>query len=270
MPQSPHKFLGGPGSSGILIFNSSLYNNSVPYNPGGGTVKWTNPWGERSYFNDIEIREDGGTPAFLQTIKTAFCMQLKDKMGVSTILHREKELLAILWKNLSDIDNLHILAANIPERLGVIFFYIDDLHYNLGVKLLNDYFGIQSRGGCDCAGTYGHYLLHIDKKVSKKITNIIETGDLSTKPGWIRISIHPVMTNAEIYFIAGAIKELAGNFKTWGKEYFYNSYSNTFIHMCGEKTEEQTVNKWFNIFDKKKIITFLKMAGEFNKLKLFL
>ena len=64
---SPHKFLGGPGSSGVLVFNHSLYNRSTPDNPGGGTVAWTNPWGEHKYIDDIELREDGGTPAFLQT-----------------------------------------------------------------------------------------------------------------------------------------------------------------------------------------------------------
>lgn len=249
---SPHKFLGGPGSAGVLIFNPKLYHNNIPDNPGGGTVKWTNPWGERSYFNEIEVREDGGTPAFLQTIKAAFCMQLKNEMGVENILHREKELLGILWNKLSGINNLNILAANIPERLGVVSFYIDDLHYNLGVKLLNDYFGIQSRGGCDCAGTYGHYLLHIGKDISKKITDTIDKGDFSTKPGWIRISIHPIMTNTEIEYIADAIKELAINFKVWQKEYFYNSYTNTFIHVSGKKIEELMINRWFNALDLKK------------------
>ena len=95
---SPHKFLGGPGASGILVFNKDLYVNKIPDNPGGGTVDWTNPWGEHRYVSDIEAREDGGTPAFLQTIKSALALQLKDEMGVENILAREHELHKIVWQ----------------------------------------------------------------------------------------------------------------------------------------------------------------------------
>jgi len=192
---SPHKFLGGPGSSGILIFNSVLYTNKIPDNPGGGTVKWTNPWGEYRYFDDIEEREDGGTPAFLQTIKAALCIKLKEQMGVDNILEREHEQLKRIFETLTEIKGLHILAENITNRLGVISFYFDDIHYNLVSKLLNDRFGIQVRGGCSCAGTYGHYLLHVNKKVSHSITNKIDHGMMDAKPGWVRLSIHPTTTS---------------------------------------------------------------------------
>jgi len=105
---SPHKFLGGPGSTGILIFDQKLYHNRVPDTPGGGTVDWTNPWGEHKYIDDIESREDGGTPAFLQTIKAALAIKLKEEMGVENILAREEVLLEKLWTGLSEIPNLHI------------------------------------------------------------------------------------------------------------------------------------------------------------------
>ena len=95
---SPHKFMGGPGSSGVLIFDSSLYNKKVPDNPGGGTVDWTNPWGEYKYVDDIEAREDGGTPGFLQAIKTALCIELKNQMGIENIEAREKELTQITFQ----------------------------------------------------------------------------------------------------------------------------------------------------------------------------
>lgn len=216
---SPHKFLGGPGSSGILIFNKILYSNSIPDDPGGGTVDWTNPWGEHKYIDDIEAREDGGTPSFLQTIRVALCIRLKEEMGVENILKKEKELLHTLWDKLSKIENLHILAPHQQKRLGIISFYIDDLHYNLGVKLLNDKFGIQVRGGCSCAGTYGHYLLNVDKDYSKSITELINQGDNSKKPGWIRVSIHPTMTNAEMEYIAESIQELALHHKAWSENY---------------------------------------------------
>ena len=216
---SPHKFLGGPGATGILIFTSKLYHNEVPDNPGGGTVEWTNPWGGHRYIDNIEVREDGGTPPFLQTIKAAMCMKLKEEMGVQNILKREKQLINILWDGLSAIPNLRILAENHKKRLGVISFYIEGLHYNLAVKMLNDRYGIQTRGGCSCAGTYGHYLLNIAPQSSERITKMIDSGDQSERPGWIRLSIHPTMRNEEATFIVNCLTELAAKYSEWVSDY---------------------------------------------------
>jgi len=182
---SPHKFLGGPGSSGVLIFNSNLYNSKVPDHPGGGTVLWTNRWNKYSFVDDIETREDGGTPGFLQAIRSALVIKLKEKMDCKKMEEREKELLQIVFDKLRKIPKLQILANNVEERLGVISFYVEDIHFNLIVKLLNDRYGIQVRGGCSCAGTYGHYLLHVDQELSSRITKKIDQGDLSEKPGWV-------------------------------------------------------------------------------------
>ena len=118
---SPHKCLGGPGSSGVLIFDSSLYQSKVPDQPGGGTVDWTNPWGEYKFIDDIEVREDGGTPGFLQAIRTALALELKNQMDVKMMAQREKELVSLAFTELQKIPDLHILADNIKERLGVIF-----------------------------------------------------------------------------------------------------------------------------------------------------
>ena len=216
---SPHKFLGGPGTTGVLIFDKKLYKNDVPDDSGGGTVDWTNPWGQHKYIDDIEAREDGGTPPFLQTIKTAMCVSLKEQMGVKNILEREHEVLTILWNKIEHIPNLHILAPKHKNRLAIMSFYIEDMHYNLGVRILSDKFGIQARGGCSCAGTYGHYLLNVDQSQSQKITDLINLGDFSNKPGWIRVSLHPTMTNEEVEFIGNSIQELAKNFKEWGAGY---------------------------------------------------
>lgn len=243
---SPHKFLGGPGTTGILVFCPKLYSNKIPDNPGGGTVDWTNPWGQHKYYDSIEDREDGGTPPFLQTMRVAFCIQLKEEMGIRKMLDREEELLKIIWSKLSDVPHLHILAPHVEDRLGVVSFYIDQLHYNLGVQILNDRFGIQVRGGCSCAGTYGHFLLHVDESTSNSITCKINEGDLSEKPGWIRMSIHPVMTNAEIELMCNAVKELAENHVEWAKDYHYSTKTNEFHHKSFSLHEgEQMVNQWF-------------------------
>ena len=244
---SPHKFLGGPGTSGVLIFNKNLYKNNVPDCPGGGTVSWTNPWGEHKYIDNIEDREDGGTPGFLQVIKTALAIQLKEKMGVQNILDREHELVEYIFAKLNKLPNLHILANQHQDRLGVISFYIDELHFNLGVKLLNDKFGIQTRGGCSCAGTYGHYLLHVDQETSHNLVCQIASGDLIQKPGWIRMSVHPTTTSAEIEFVCESIRLLAANHQEWANEYQYNPKTNEFLHKEVKSSEKERVAAWFTV-----------------------
>jgi selenocysteine lyase/cysteine desulfurase len=244
---SPHKFLGGPGTSGVLIFNKNLYKNNVPDCPGGGTVMWTNPWGEHKYIDNIEDREDGGTPGFLQVIKTALAIQLKEKMGVQNILDREHELVEYIFAKLNQLPNLHILANQHQDRLGVISFYIDELHFNLGVKLLNDKFGIQTRGGCSCAGTYGHYLLHVDQETSHNLVCQISSGDLIQKPGWIRMSVHPTTTSAEIEFVCESIRLLAANHQEWANEYQYNPKTNEFLHKEVKSSEKERVAAWFTV-----------------------
>ncbi len=244
---SPHKFLGGPGSSGVLIFNKDLYKNNIPDSPGGGTVSWTNPWGEHQYVDDIEAREDGGTPSFLQTIKTALAIQLKEKMGVENILKREKEIITYFFETIGKIDNINILSSQHQDRLGVISFYIDDLHFNLAVKILNDRFGIQTRGGCSCAGTYGHYLLNINQETSNDLVGEIISGNLIQKPGWIRVSIHPTTTSQEAQYVCESIKQLAMNHKNWANDYEYDSSKNEFNHNALWNIETEIVDDLFKM-----------------------
>ena len=242
---SPHKFLGGPGTPGVLIFDSKLYKNMVPDNPGGGTVDWTNPWGQHKFVSNIELREDGGTPAFLQTIKAALCIKLKEQMGEENIKAREEELVKIVFNGLRKIEGLHILADNIEHRLGAISFYVDNIHYNLIVKLLNDRFGIQVRGGCSCAGTYGHYLLHVTPEQSQHITEKIDHGDLSEKPGWVRMSVHPTMTNDEIYLFCNAVREITEKITEWSKDYNYLSHKNEFVNLQTNGIISEKIKEYF-------------------------
>lgn len=244
---SPHKFLGGPGTSGVLVFDSSLYHNQTPDQPGGGTVDWTNAWGEYKYIDDIEAREDGGTPGFLQAIKTALCIELKNQIGTENIRKREDELLQIVFDEFPKIPNLHILADNVKHRLGIVSFYIDDLHFNLLVKLLNDRFGVQVRGGCACAGTYGHFLLDVSYEKSKKITTLINHGDLSKKPGWVRLSLHPTMKNEELYYIIDAIKQINAMHHIWIEDYIYDKHTNEFQHKTIKNIADLRMKDWFNL-----------------------
>lgn len=244
---SPHKFLGGPGSSGVLVFNKSLYNNPVPDHPGGGTVEWTDPWGGHKYIEDIELREDGGTPGFLQTIRAALAIEVKNLMGTKNMAIREHELVERAFEGLEKAKEIHILADNIKDRLGIFSFWFENIHFNLIVKLLNDRFGIQVRGGCACAGTYGHFLLSVTPEKSKQITAKIMSGDLTEKPGFVRISLHPTMTNEELDFIIDAVTEIAENHKEWGKDYDYNSLNNEFYHKNEARDKTERIVEWFNL-----------------------
>ena len=243
---SPHKFLGGPGSSGVLIFDKSLYSgHRPPDQPGGGTVEWTNPWGEYKYIDNIEASEDGGTPGFLQAIKAALAIQLKENMGTENIQIREKQLTAKAFQGLYNIPGLHILADNMEDRLGVISFYVDDIHFNLVVRLLNDRFGIQVRGGCACAGTYGHFLLDVSYDKSHEITNLINTGDLSLKPGWVRLSMHPTMTDKDLDYIIDALGQIRKMNGKWKDDYKYNRHTNEFFHKSFPVERKEVLEKWF-------------------------
>jgi len=225
---SPHKFLGGPGASGVIVFNKELYKNKVPDHPGGGTVTWTNPWGEQHYFNEIEIGEDGGTPGFLQGIKASLAILLKEEMGIEAMEEQEQNIKLRLLEGLRQIPGIHIFEDKKIPRLGYISFFTEKVHHNLIVRLLNDRFGIQTRGGCSCAGTYGHFLFNIDHEKSKHFTELIDRGDLSEKPGWVRISLHPVMTVAEIDYILNALEEIINNAEVWGEEYTFDKHSGDF------------------------------------------
>ena len=242
---SPHKFLGGPGTSGVLIFDSSLYHLKTPDQPGGGTVLWTNPWGGHRYAPEIEIREDGGTPGFLQAIRSALSITLKEEMGVDMMAAREAELCERMFRGLTTIPGLVLLADAHHERLPIFSFYIENVHYNLIVKLLNDRFGIQVRGGCSCAGTYGHYLLHVDPATSAEITDKIDHGDLSSKPGWVRVSLHPTTTDAEADRVIEALGEIARNHKAWASEYEYSTRTNEFHHKGDAGDGGANVKRWF-------------------------
>ena len=216
---SPHKFLGGPGSCGVLVVNKDLLANEVPDHPGGGTVAWTNPWGEHRYLTDREAREDGGTPPILQTVRAALAIRLKERMGTARIRQQESRLMGLLWAGLDDIPQVTPLAGEHRERLGIISFRISGLHHNLAVKMLNDRYGIQVRGGCSCAGTYGHQLLGIDRESSARILSAIDAGRPYQRPGWIRLSIHPTMTGADITYLLRAIGEVAANHHRWVDDY---------------------------------------------------
>lgn len=241
---SPHKFLGGPGTSGVLVFSADLYGNRRPDEPGGGTVSWVSPWEAPSYFRGIEAREDGGTPGFLQAIRTALCLRLKERMTTERILRHERELCLQLLDGLQAIPEITVLEGAVRNRLGVVSMTVRDMHFNLVVRLLNDRFGIQARGGCSCAGPYGHYLLSIDKEASIQMGKAIRAGDQSLRPGWVRLSLHPVMTSGDVAFILLALKAIVSQREVWQADYRYSPATNCWRHRS-ESEEEPDMERLF-------------------------
>ena len=173
-------------------------------------------------------------------------MQLKDQMGTKSMKDREDEINEVMFECLDSLNGVHILAPNHRDRLSIFSFYFEKYHFNLVVKLLNDRFGIQTRGGCSCAGTYGHFLLNVDRETSKSIESRILEGCNIEKPGWVRLSIHPTITNQELDFICDAIRELHENIEEWAKDYEYDPVKNDYVHKSVESIEKRLVKEWFS------------------------
>lgn len=194
---------------------------------------YSNPWKVHEYIADIEQREDGGTPPILQGIKAAMCIRLKEEMEVERMLQREREMLRLIFDRLEKITGVEILGAN-RKRLGIISFTVQHAHYNLIVKILNDRFGIQARGGCSCAGTYGHVLLDIDETRSYEILRSLQAGNMWSKPGWVRLSIHPTITDSEIDYIMDAVEDTVAHYDEWEKDYAYDQALDEYTFVsCG-------------------------------------
>ncbi len=212
---SPHKFLGGPGSSGVLVFNERLYARDLPPSVGGGgTVDYVSPI-DQDFIKDIEEREKAGTPGVLQTLKAALALDLKRKIGVERIERREHELLQRALARWSPNERIELLGNPDPaRRIGIVSFNLRDvrgryLHPKFVTVLLNDLFGIQSRAGCSCAGPYGHRLLGIDQPTSELYRDWVRKGFQGIKPGWCRVGFHYAMDDAEAGYILDAVEFIA-------------------------------------------------------------
>jgi selenocysteine lyase/cysteine desulfurase len=212
---SPHKFLGGPGSSGVLVFNERIYDRSLPPSvSAGGTVDYVGMT-DQDFIERIEEREKAGTPGVLQTLKAGLVFQIKDAVGTDVIDQREHAHTCRALSSWAENDNIEVLGNPDPcSRVGIISFNVKDpsgkyLHHKFLTVLLNDLFGIQSRAGCSCAGPYGHRLLHIDEPTSEKYRRAVQQGHCGLKPGWCRVGLHWVMDDAEADYIIEAVHFVA-------------------------------------------------------------
>ena len=209
---SPHKFIGGPGTPGLLVIRRSLLTNSVPTVPGGGTVAYVNAL-EHVYLDDPEHREEGGTPAIIESIRAGLVFQLKQQLGAEAIREKEESFIERALRTWSRVPGLEILGDLHARRLSIVSFVVRHgeryLHHNYVVALLNDLFGIQSRGGCSCAGPYGHRLLGIDIETSHEFEREITLGCEGIKPGWVRVNFNYFIGQTVFDFILEAVELVA-------------------------------------------------------------
>lgn len=209
---SPHKFIGGPGTPGILAVRRSLCTNRVPTVPGGGTVVYVNAH-EHRYIEDPEHREEGGTPAIIESIRAGLVFQLKETVGPDAIREREESFIRRAIAAWEPNEHLEILGNKHSERLSIVSFVVKHggryLHHNFVVALLNDLFGIQARGGCSCAGPYGHRLLGIDIERSHKFEQEISRGCEGIKPGWVRVNFNYFIDDRVFEYVVAAVDLVA-------------------------------------------------------------
>src|SRR2546421_6914966 len=233
---SPHTFIGGPGTPGVLVARRELFRNRVPAVPGGGTVAYVNP-DEHVYLSDPEHREEGGTPAIVESIRAGLVFQLKQAVGTEEIRRREESFIRRAIERWGRHPDLEILGNPELDRLSIVSFVVRHqdryLHHNFIVALLNDLFGIQSRGGCSCAGPYGHRLLGIDLDRSHEFEREISRGREGIRPGWVRVNFNYFISETVFDFILAAVDLAAAEGWRLLPDYRFDPLTGLWTHRGG-------------------------------------
>lgn len=234
---SPHKFVGGPGTPGVLVVRRELLRNRVPDVVGGGTVAYVNPT-DHVYLADPVHREEGGTPAIVESIRAGLVFQLKAAIGTDTIRAREESFWRRAVERWSADPSIQLLGNTAAERLPIVSFVVRRpggrfLHHNFVVAVLNDLFGIQSRGGCSCAGPYGHRLLGIDLDRSQEFQSEIREGCEGIKPGWTRVSFNSFISEAVFEYLVESVSLVAAHGAVLLPEYRFDPATGRWHHRHG-------------------------------------
>jgi len=241
---SPHKFPGGPQTPGVLVVRRELARNAVPTAPGGGTVAFVDPVGHR-YLDDPVAREEGGTPAIVESIRAGLIFRLKELVGTDLIAAREEQFWRYVFGRWADNPGIEILGNRHSRRLSIVSFRIrygaQYLHHNFVVALLNDLFGIQARGGCSCAGPYGHRLLAIGEARSHALREEVGHGCDGVKPGWTRVNLNYFISSATARFIAAAVELVAASGYRLLPYYRFDAHTGLWRHADGPPRPQFTL-----------------------------
>ena len=243
---SPHKLIGGPGTPGVLVARRELFANRVPDVPGGGTVRYVSTTGH-DYHPEIEHREEAGTPAIVESIRAGLVFQLKEAVGAEVIGAKESAFVRRAITRWEQHSNINVLGSHEADRLSIVSFVIrhDEqfLHHNYVVALLNDVFGIQSRGGCSCAGPYGHRLLGIDLDRSHEFQREINRGCEGIKPGWVRVNFNYFIDDETFDYIVDAVTMIASHGASLLAEYDFEPDSGLWHHRRGARGPSMSLDE---------------------------
>ncbi|RSH82897.1 hypothetical protein EHS25_005887 [Saitozyma podzolica] len=230
---SPHKFIGGPGTPGLLVAKRHLFKRRVPCNPGGGTIDFVSPTSHH-YTSNIVEREEGGTPAIIETIRAGLVFQLKDRVGASNIERLESDFVRRAITRWRRNTQIRILGNLVADRLSIVSFIVQYsegiLHHGFVSTLLNDLFGIQSRGGCSCAGPYGHALLGIGEDDSRKLADAISAGYKGLSPGWVRLNFNYFISETVFKYLLDAVDFVANHGHAFLPHYRFDMMTGHWIH----------------------------------------
>ena len=233
---SPHKYLGGPGSCGLLLLHERHYRSDLPPTIGaGGTVEFVDFFSQ-DYVMDVETREKPGTPPILQTLRAALALELQEWLGPEQIEQRERKIVSRVLTRLGSLPAVELVGNLDPDRrIGIVSFNVRHpdsgyLHPRFVVRLMDDLFGIQARAGCSCAGPYAHRLLGIDRSHSQAYKELIHGGHLGFKPGWVRVSFHYAMTDHEVDLLCEAIAFVAQHGPLFLQDYLFDVDSGVWGH----------------------------------------
>jgi len=233
---SPHKFIGGPGTPGLLIAKRRLFRNAVPAVPGGGTVAYVNEQ-EHRYWDAPELREEGGTPAILGSIRAGLVFQLKEAVGHETIRSREMAYVDRAISSWENSESIEILGNRDAWRLSIVSFVVRHrdryLHHAYVATLLNDLFGIQARSGCSCAGPYGHSLLGIDLDRSREFQREVVRGCEGIRPGWVRVNFNYFISEAVFEYTLAAVHFVAEHGWKLLPQYRFDPDTGNWHHRAG-------------------------------------
>jgi len=243
---SPHKLIGGPGTPGVLVARRELFTNRVPDVPGGGTVRYVSTT-EHDYHPEIEHREEAGTPAIIESIRAGLVFQLKEAVGADVIEAKESAFVHRAIARWRQHPNINVLGSHDADRLSIVSFVIrhdeQHLHHNYVVALLNDVFGIQSRGGCSCAGPYGHRLLGIDLDRSHEFQREINRGCEGIKPGWVRVNFNYFIDDETFDYIVDAVTMIASHGTSLLGEYDFEPESGIWHHRNGTRGPSMSLDE---------------------------
>lgn len=234
---SPHKFPGGPAASGLLIVRNSLVRATRPTWPGGGSVSYVSPWAH-DYFNSLVEREEAGTPNIIGDIRAALVFLVKESVGTDFILKRDAELSERAQRVWTKNRKIKLLGVDKPDRLPVFSFIVHNdsggyVHHQLLTRMLSDMSGVQVRGGCVCAGPYGHRLLGVGREESEHIRSVVRAGKEISKPGWVRLNFNYLMNDETAQHIIDSVEMVVNGAAEYSKHYANDDITADFHYKPG-------------------------------------